>query len=286
MPAMITSVADLQRIAQGREAEIFAWDEGRVLRLFRGTPSRESLEHEAAAMRAARAVVPCIPEVFAFEEVDGRPGMIMERIDGTDMITLLGSKPWLVWRSGTQLGQIHATLHEAVASPELPPLTARLLRVLDRADLSADDTARIRAAIEAMPQGDRVCHGDFHPGNVIVSRRGPVVIDWPNATAGDPAADFARTDLLLKMGEPPPGTPSVVKYLQGFGRKLIRTAYRRAYLAARPTPRDVVDRWQTIRAFDRLYGDRIESERESLLEILWNAGLITSADASPVGTRL
>ena len=39
--------------------------------------------------------------------------------------------------------------------------------------------------------GDRIIHLDLHPLNVLMSRRGPVVIDWSNAAPGDPLTDVA-----------------------------------------------------------------------------------------------
>jgi Ser/Thr protein kinase RdoA (MazF antagonist) len=32
-----------------------------------------------------------------------------------------------------------------------------------------------------MPDGDRLCHGDFHPINVLGQDSLPMVIDWPDA---------------------------------------------------------------------------------------------------------
>jgi aminoglycoside phosphotransferase (APT) family kinase protein len=40
-----------------------------------------------------------------------------------------------------------------------------------------------------MPDGDRLCHGDFRLINVSGQVLDLVVIDWPNACRGDPAAD-------------------------------------------------------------------------------------------------
>src|SRR5215471_10254672 len=59
-----------------------------------------------------------------------------------------------------------------------------------------------------MPEGDRLCHGDFHPINVLGEISRPVVIDWPDACSGDPAADVCRSYLLLRLhaadiAEPP-----------------------------------------------------------------------------------
>lgn len=48
---------------------------------------------------------------------------------------------------------------------------------------------------------------DFHPDNVLLAARGPVIIDWPDATRGQPLADVARTSLLLRLGGLPPGWP-------------------------------------------------------------------------------
>jgi aminoglycoside phosphotransferase (APT) family kinase protein len=42
-------------------------------------------------------------------------------------------------------------------------------------------------------EGEWLLHLDLHSDNVLLSRRGPVVIDWTNARAGDPALDVALT---------------------------------------------------------------------------------------------
>jgi Ser/Thr protein kinase RdoA (MazF antagonist) len=264
----MVTVERLERIAQGREAEIFAWEEGRVLRLFRGARTRRALESEMAAMQAARAVAPLVPDVFEIEEIEGRSGIVMERVEGTDLITLLGKKPWMVWRAGTLLGKVHARLHEAVAPPELPPLRERIERACGLPGMPPEIGEPVRVLLADLPDGDRLCHGDFHPGNMLMTAHGPVVIDWPNVTRGDATADYARTALLLEMGSPPPGTPALVRYLEGIGRKLIAASYRRGYAMVRPVDKALVRRWRVVRMADRLAGDAIPEERELLLRML------------------
>jgi aminoglycoside phosphotransferase (APT) family kinase protein len=56
----------------------------------------------------------------------------------------------------------------------------------------------VAAALARRPHGEAVCHGDLHPGNVIMSPQGPVIIDWIDASRGDPLADVARSVLLLR----------------------------------------------------------------------------------------
>jgi hypothetical protein len=96
-----------------------------VLRLFRGQRDAASIEYERAAMEAVRAVVPLVPAVFGLAEVMGRPGFIMERIDGPDLLTIVSKKPWTVWRAGRITGEVHAQLHGVVAPQSIPTLRER-----------------------------------------------------------------------------------------------------------------------------------------------------------------
>jgi aminoglycoside phosphotransferase (APT) family kinase protein len=44
-------------------------------------------------------------------------------------------------------------------------------------------------------------HLDLHPGNVMLTPNGPVVIDWTSAHAGQPAADVATAYLIMLTSE-------------------------------------------------------------------------------------
>ena len=117
--------------------------------------------------------------------------------------------------------------------------------------------------LDSLPGGDALCHGDFHPANVMRSPSGPVVIDWPNAARGAPEADVARTLLILGAGEPPTYTP-VMRVLTKTGRSLFIWLYVRSYKRARPLDKAEVRRWALPVAVARLSED-IEQERPRLL---------------------
>jgi aminoglycoside phosphotransferase (APT) family kinase protein len=53
--------------------------------------------------------------------------------------------------------------------------------------------------------GNFLLHLDLHPLNVMMTSRGPVVIDWPNAVRGDPCVDVALTWVLMACGSIPGG---------------------------------------------------------------------------------
>jgi tRNA A-37 threonylcarbamoyl transferase component Bud32 len=94
---MATTAAGRKRIAQGREAEIFEYGEGRVLRLYREGIPAHLAEYQATVLRAAAAVGVRVPAVFSTETVEGRPAIVMERIDGDDLLELIARKPWRIW---------------------------------------------------------------------------------------------------------------------------------------------------------------------------------------------
>lgn len=55
----------------------------------------------------------------------------------------------------------------------------------------------LRGEIEALPDGDRLLHGDLHPGNIILDERGePHIIDFMNVCCGPALYDIARTYFL------------------------------------------------------------------------------------------
>jgi aminoglycoside phosphotransferase (APT) family kinase protein len=261
----------LKKIAEGREAEIFAWEHGSVLRLMRDGSSHHELEGEAAAMRAAASAGVRVPIVHETITVEGRPGLVMERIDGVDLMSLVGKKPWLVFSIAAQSGSIHAALHDVFAPDALPPLRAALRRRIEQSELAPDGLARFALSVlETLPDGDRVCHGDYHLGNILKTEGGPVLIDWTSVTRGDPTADFARTNMMARLGDVPPGAPIVVRYSAFIGRGLFRWSYVRAYRSARPLDLRLAARWEIPIAAARL-ADGVEPERPKLIAHLERA---------------
>jgi aminoglycoside phosphotransferase (APT) family kinase protein len=256
--------ASLPKIAEGREAEVYALDHERVLRLLRDG-SRAQLEGEFAAMQAGSGLQ-YVPRVFGVTETGGRAGMVMERLDGDDLLTLLGRQPWRMWEMGRLTGEVQARLHDVSLSPELPSVHDRVAAHIERA-VPEHLRAHVRSLLSWLPDGDRACHLDFHPGNIMLTRRGPVVIDWPNARRGDPAADVARSLLILELGELPEGAPAALRVLQRIGRRIVLRSYARAYRrTAGAQPRNMHE-WRVVVAADRL-ADGIPHERSKLLAIV------------------
>ena len=260
-------------LGEGREAEIFAWDDELVLRLFRTQEMQSRLDHEAAAMRAASECGVPVPRVAGSIVVEGRPGLLIERIDGPDLITLFGRRPWLVPRLIRNVGSWHAQMHEAVAPADLDDLRDRARRRIGDVPESILPTALAdfaRRRLDGLPDGDRLLHGDFHPGNVLLGSQGPRIIDWTATARGAPAADVARTCLMLSVGEAQPSMPALVRRVEMFGRRTIAKWYLQAYRRAAPMDDALVKAWLPVRAAER-FAEGIAGEYPRLLALLYGA---------------
>jgi aminoglycoside phosphotransferase (APT) family kinase protein len=170
-------------IASGRASEILDLEDGRVLRRFKthGDPEREALVMRHAATHGYP--VPRVLEV-------SNDALVLERIEGPTMLGDLRRRPWRLPRHAELLAQLHERLHEIVAPPNLR---------------------------DAGP-GDRLLHLDLHPDNVLLSPKGPVVIDWTNARRGNPALDVALTWVIAATSGGPQGRLFLGWFLPHFKR--------------------------------------------------------------------
>ena len=55
----------------------------------------------------------------------------------------------------------------------------------------------ILALIDSLPRGDRLCHCDLSPGNVIMTAEGPRLVDWTFAMRAPAAVDLAFLHVIL-----------------------------------------------------------------------------------------
>jgi aminoglycoside phosphotransferase (APT) family kinase protein len=207
-------------LASGRDSDIFEYGDGLVLRRSR---AGRSMATEARTMEYARQhgyPVPAIDELS-----DDGTNLVMERLDGSSMVAVLDKQPWTLKRHGTVLADLHERLHQIRAPDWLPAAPCGA--------------------------GDRLIHLDLHPLNVMLTSKGPVVIDWPNAARGDGYTDIALTWVLVVAGAVPAGR--IKTAMMGWGRSLLARSLLKPFdLTAVKAQLDDVVRWKVT---DRHMGE-------------------------------
>ena len=247
-------------IARGRTADVFAWDHDRVLKVIRPEFGLKLAEIEAEiATQVGAAGIDC-PRFFGLTEFRGRPALIYERIEGEQMAGLGLRRPWRVPALARRMARLHLSMHASPFGGQAPSLRARLgARIADIDALSGELKARLLDRVARVPDGDRLCHGDFHPENVLCARGRDVAIDWLDVAVGHPHADVARTSIILLGAAASTGNPLLTVVAKWF-----HSEYLRAYFGSERN-RDVYRAILPVVAAARL-GEGIEEQRDWLLD--------------------
>ena len=241
-------------IGLGRTAEIYAWKAGYILKLFHEWVSLRAIEHEASMARLAHQAGLPSPAVEEIVNLDGRYGLVYERVLGVSMLKSLSSQPWALLRYACLLAELQAMVHTIDAFPDLLSQHQRLRdRILAAALLPSEVRQTALQTLETLPMGNQLCHGDFHPDNVLITDKGPIIIDWIDATCGYPLADVARSSLLLQMAVLPQNTP--LQWLHNVARVWFHRLYLKRYFQLRPGDQRELSIWRLVNAAARLNED-------------------------------
>ncbi len=246
----------MELLAEGRMAEVFAYGEGRVLKLDRPEWSGVSVFESDVMVQLATAGLP-VARSYGTVTVEGRCGMILDRIDGRALF-------WELMEKGVAEAEAaaerFATLQARINGTALagfPDLVDRLRSELGQAPLASTLQGELTELLGALDDGRRgVCHYDFHPNNVLAGPDGWVVIDWLTVASGPPVADLARSLVIWGQWSDSP----IVEFMR---------AFRRASFDQRGIDAATCDAWIRVVAgaraaegFDEVYTEWLVSVAE------------------------
>ena len=188
-------------IANGRTSDVYRFGTDGAAKVLASATPQHWAQAEASFTVAVRRLGVPAPEVRDVIDVEGRAAIVFERIDGPSLWRRMLDHPSDVPALTRELVSIQRTIHEAGVPDGLPSLIDRIrLKITAASELDADERASAEDLLDRQPRGAALLHGDLHPGNILLSADGPIVIDWFDATVGHPTADIARTMLLLSSG--------------------------------------------------------------------------------------
>jgi serine/threonine protein kinase len=239
-----------QPIAHGRTAEIYSWEGGQILKSFYDWYEPGDIEYEQRMNRAVHASGLPVPAPGGIIQVNGHNCLIYERVDGQNMWDVLAKQPWRLVEFARQTADLHAEMHANTTRPEIPSLHRKLeFKLLHADQLSPAIQEAARAALVRLPDGSSICHGDFHPANILLAPKRAVIIDWIDASLGNPLADVARTSVIC-MGAVI--SNEVQNPALKLGLRLFHTIYLHRYFRLRPGGETEYQRWIPIVAAARL----------------------------------
>ena len=248
------------------------WDGPLILRLFRPEHVDQPRIELAVQNAVADMGYPC-PRALPVAEgdrIDGRPYMIMEKVGGRRLIDYITNPGRMTLRATPTLAEAHTRLHAIDAPAFRERLVAHGLSEGDLQRMTFDAefadveqvvaSLRIDALSQAMdwlrahrpaPAPPVICHGDFHPANVMLEPDGSYhIIDWTLMRFADPEYDIARSVILWRRAPIDRALVSgPVRVLIGLGRRVLLWRYGRLYRRIRPID---AERLRYYEAFDAL----------------------------------
>ena len=183
-------------IGVGNTATVYEWEEGKVLKLFYEGYPKNSVEkefHNAMAIRNMNFAKPKAYEIISCKE---RMGIIYDRVEGESLLD------WVIKTGDVEKCAVHmAKLHKTMLQNSINnvPHYKDFLKLHIPKEPSVNlSKEEVLQSIDKLPDGSALCHGDFHPGNILISNGHAVVIDFMNLCHGDFLYDVARTVFLIE----------------------------------------------------------------------------------------
>ena len=84
-------------VGKGFCSDVYGWGDGRVLKLFHGWVERDRADREYAVTRTVHAAGLPVPAAYELVEVEGRWGIVFERVDGVSMLAYTQARPWALF---------------------------------------------------------------------------------------------------------------------------------------------------------------------------------------------
>ena len=253
------------QIGDGGTAEIFLDESGLVVKWFREGFGKEVADYEyRKSVWAYEQGLPTA-EPLGRDRYDGREAMMLKKIEGESLLQRLQREPRTAGEAAKTFAAYQVRLNGCEAGTLGDSQRERLVQRLARVEqLSEAERAFVRAELQRLPDGDRLCHGDFHPGNIMENEQGWHVIDWIDANCGHPLYDVARTLLLLGFGTEAGGPRGSMEE----AAEVFRAAYLKTYVELTDFEESEIKRWMLPVAAIRLIEPIPESEKDKLLRLI------------------
>ena len=258
----------LEKVGAGRTATIFRYGQKQVVKLFKPTFPRKAIDEEFQIGLALNHCVLDIPQTYEIVDLNNDKGIILDYISGSPMLNNLAKKPWMVFIYSKLMARLHFQMHTTSISQNqsIPLLKESLSDKISRVSLlSQEEKELVLSHLSTLKNGSSICHGDFHPDNIIISKDRLVTVDWITATIGNPLADVARTWLLLTMGTLPENKTTVEIFLAKNLRDLFCHRYIREYQKLSNFVLREFEEWKLPVAAARLIENVSAFENEKLL---------------------
>ena len=206
----------LEKIIAVRTTKTVYRDNDKTIKVFNEDYSKADILNEALNQARVEETSLNIPKVLEVTKIDNKWAIVSEYIEGKTLAQMMEEDKSRFDEYLERFVDIQMEMHSKQV-PLLNKLKDKMNRKISESSLDATTRYDLHTRLEAMPKGTKLCHGDFNPSNIIITKNDvPYIIDWSHATMGNASADVARTYLLFWLSGDIDGAE---KYLNLFCKK-------------------------------------------------------------------
>jgi len=193
----------MKLIAIGRTAEIYNYSEDKIIKLFFEN-YKENVEKEFNINLLIQNKLKNTAKVYEKIIIENREGLIFDEINGKSFLRLIFENPDEINNYIDIFYENQKEINNIQIQNGLERYEDEIVKSLKTNDfLDKKVINYILKIIQNTEKRYNLCHGDYHPDNLLVENNETYVIDWINARIGNPIIDKARTYILLKFGSLP-----------------------------------------------------------------------------------
>lgn len=240
---------DFEKIIAVRPTKTVYKDKEFAIKVFNEDYKKSDVLNEALNHARVEETGLAIPKIIEVKKIDGKWAIVTEYIEGETLASLMERKPEKLDEYLELFVDLQIEVHSKRA-PLLNKLKDKMNTKISMADLDATTRYELHTRLEGMKKHTKVCHGDFNPSNIIITKDNvPYILDWSHATQGNASADAARTYLLFCLA----------------GQDYIANKYMNTFCLKSDTAKQYVQQWLPIVAASQSVKGKPE-EREFLLK--------------------
>ncbi len=215
----------MKKIGIGRTAEVYDYEDDKVLKLFYSAFSVKTIEDEYLIAKGISTTTSLVPRVYDIVHIRNRTGIVYEKIKGKMLSDYLSGNIINTRRIIRKFAQTQKRINNT-SSENVPNHTDKLRQRISSSRLLSDPEKKTVLKYLSLINNNEICHGDYHPENVFVDQNHDFrVIDWANMFVNNKYLDIARTYYLIKSGKSLNDKTKLWSLIEWFGRQIIAKFY-------------------------------------------------------------
>lgn len=184
-------------LARGNTSDIIAYGDNKICKLYKeGYPS-DLIALDYSNARVISSYELPVPAVFEMICLNGRTGIVFEKIEGRTL--------WNCCQNNDELSVLDCfvNLHCEILHCQSEILMSYKDFFKNIVKRRTPHNLSLLSEIDDLPDGNVLCHGDFHPNNIMITPdSSAVIIDFLNLCRGTADYDIARSFFLLRKKHP------------------------------------------------------------------------------------